>query len=761
MSQYSVIGKRLPRVDARAKVTGQAQYAADLELPQMLWGKLVRSPYPHARILNIDTTPAERLPGVKAVVTGEDFGNFRWGFLPTSRDEAPLAVDKVRYMSEAVAAVAAIDEDIAEEATELIKVDYEELPGVFDPFEAMKEGVPQIHDYVKNNVSVEYHWSFGDVEKGFAESYLVREDRFKTGRVTHGYVEPPVVLAYYDPFGYLTVWASKQSPYFVYRHLAACFDLPLNKIRIIQPFVGGGFGGTKNDSLACDFCAVLLSKKTGKPIKFVYSQEEELTTSRRRHPITVDIKTGVKRDGTLLAVHTQLVADGGAYTASGPLSMYLTGIMTPLPYKLPNFKHDVYRVFTNNPISAAMRGHGVSHTRFAADVQMDMIAEELCIDPVEIRLRNAIEAPHETINKITVKSCGLSEAIKKVAATVLWTERGKRKRREGNISYGVGFSAASYLSGARLMGHRACAAIIRICEDGTVNLLTGATDPGTGSDTVLCQIAAEELGIALEDIEIRRVDTAVTPIDPGTYGSRVTVLAGDATKKAAADAKRQLLAFAAKAWQVNPEDIEIRDKQVFVKTEPQKNMTFARLVRTACYSGSGEVIIGKGFSSFSDKSPLNLVTGEGNPGISYSFIAQAAEVEVDMETGQIRCTNTVIADDCGTRINPMAAEGQVEGGAIMGLGQVLYEDFKMDKGKTLNPNFVDYKMPLSTDVPEIRLMEVITSDPDGPYGAKEAAESSITSTPPAIVSAIHDATGVWFKELPITPERIVRALRTK
>ena len=761
MSQYSVIGKRLPRVDARVKVTGQAKYAADLELPDALWGKLLRSPYPHARILNVDTTRAERLPGVKAVVTAKDFGNFRWGFLPTARDEAPLAVDRVRYLAEAVAAVAATDEDLAEEATHLIKVDYEELPAIFDPFEAMKEGAPQIHDYVRNNIGVEHHWNFGDVEEGFAESYIVREDRFKTGRVTHGYVEPPAVLAYYDPGGHITVWASKQSPYFVYRHLAGCFDLPLNKVRIIQPFIGGGFGGTKNDSLSCDFCAVLLSKKTGRPVKFVYSQEEELTTSRRRHPVTIDIKTGVKRDGTRLAVQTGVVADGGAYMASGPLTMYLTGVMMTLPYKLPNFKHDVYRVFTNAPISAAMRGHGVSHTRFAAEVQLDMIAEELGIDPVEIRLRNAIEAPHETANKIIVKSCGLREAIKKVADTKLWVEKGSRKKREGNISRGVGFSAASYLSGARLMGHRACAAILRVCEDGTVNLLTGATDPGTGSDTALCQIAAEELGITLEDIEIRRVDTAVTPVDPGTYGSRVTVLAGDATRKAAADAKRQLLAFAAKAWQVNPEDIEIRDKRAFVKTEPQKNMSFSRLVRAVCYSGSGEVIIGKGYSSFSDKSPLNFDTGEGNPGTSYSFIAQAAEVEVDTETGQTRCTNTLMADDCGTRINPIGAEGQVEGGAIMGLGQVLYEDFKMDKGRTLNPTFVDYKMPLSTDVPDIKLIEVTTSDPDSPFGAKEASESSITSTPPAVVSAIHDATGVWFKELPVTPEIIFKALRTK
>jgi CO/xanthine dehydrogenase Mo-binding subunit len=546
MAEFSVIGKRLPRVDAREKVTGEAKYAADYSLPNMLWCKLLRSPYPHARILFIDTSKAERLPGVKAVVTAKDFGGWTWGWMPATRDEPPLAVDKVRYMAEAVAGVAAIDEDTAEEACQLIRVDYEELPGVFEPEEAMRESAPKVHDYVKNNISVEYHWNFGDVEKAFAESYIVREDRFRTSRATHGYLEPPAILAYYDPTGYITVWASKQSPYFHYRHLAACFKLPLSKVRVIQPFIGGGFGGTKNDSLAGDFCAVLLSKITGKPVKYVESMEEELITSRRRHSMIVYSKMGAKKDGTLTAIHHQVVADGGGYTAVGPLSLYLAGFATTLPYRLPNFKYDAYRVFTNNPIGAAMRGHGITHTRFAAEIQMGMIAEEVGIDPVEMRMRNAIDNPkpgtiYETINKVTLKTCGLKEAIQKVTEDPIWRDRNKTPRKEGNISWGVGLSGTSYLGGARQMGHQACAAIVRVCEDGTVNLITGATDCGQGSDTVLCMIAAEELGIKLEDVTIKRVDTAYTPVDPGSYGSRVTILAGQATQKAAREAKRQLL----------------------------------------------------------------------------------------------------------------------------------------------------------------------------------------------------------------------------
>jgi len=763
MAEYSLIGKPIPRVDAKAKVTGKAKYAADYSLPDMLWCKLLRSPYPHARILNIDTSRAERLSGVKAIVTGKDFGGWTWGWMASTRDEPPLAVDKVRYMAEAVAGVAAIDEDTAEEACGLIKVDYEELPGVFDPEEAIQEGAPKVHDYVQNNMSVEYHWNFGDVEKAFAESDIVREDKFRTSRATHGYLEPPAILAFYDPTGYITVWAAKQSPYFLYRHLAACFKLPLSRVRVIQPFIGGGFGGTKNDSLAGDFCTVLLSKLTERPVKYVESMEEELTTSRRRHSMIVYSKMGAKRDGILTAIQHRVIADGGGYTAVSPLTMYLAGFATPLPYKLPNFKYDAYRVFTNNPIGAAMRGHGITHSRFAAEIQMEMIAEELGIDPVEIRTRNAIDNPkpgtiYETINKVTLKTCGIKECIEKIARDPIWRDRDKMPRKEGNISWGVGLSGTSYLGGARQLGHQSCAAVVRICEDGTVNLITGATDCGQGSDTVLCIIAAEELGIKLEDIDIKRVDSAYTPVDPGSYGSRVTILAGQATQKAAREAKKQLLEAAAKTWQVKPEEVEIREGQVFVKSDRQKSMPFSKLAKIACYSGTGAVILGTGYSSYGIE-PLDLTTGIGNGGTSYSFTSQSARVGIDIETGKITITDFVIASDCGRLLSPITAEGQIEGGAVQGLGQTVYEDFIMDKGKTLNPTFLDYKMPMSMDVPRVKLIDVETNDPDGPFGAKEASEGSIVSAPPAVISAIHDATGVWFKELPVTPEKVIQALK--
>ena len=763
MEEYTVIGKRVPRIDGKDKVTGQARYAADYSLPNMLWAKVARASVPHGRILNIDTSRALKLKGVKAVITGKDFGGWTWGFMATTRDEPPLAVDKVRYLNEGLAAVAAIDEETAEEACDLIKVDYEELPAVYDPEEALLQGAPVIHDYRPNNVAVEYHWNFGDVEKAFSDSYLVREDKFKTGRVIVGFLEPPASLAVYDPAAGITVWPAKQSPYFHYRHLAACFGLPLNKVRVIQPFIGGGFGGTKNDSVAGDFCAVMLSRKTGRPVKFIYNMEEVLTTCRRRHSMIVYNKMGMTKDGLITAVQTRVVGDGGAYTAISPLTMYLTGFATTLPYRLPNYKYDCRRAFTNHPVSAAMRGHGITHTRFACEIQMEMMAEELGIDFVDVRMRNAIDNPakgetYSTINGITLKTCGIKEAIEAVVEDSVWKEKDKGPKRNGALSYGVGISSTSYLGGARQLGHQSCGAIVRICEDGTVNLLTGATDCGQGSDTVLAMIAAESLGVRYEDVSIKRVDTAYTPVDPGSYGSRVTALAGQATQRAALDARKQLLEAVAKVWGVDPEEIEIANSVAYTKSNPDKKMSFEKLAKIASYEGSGAVILGRGYSGYGVE-PLDFMTGTGNGGTSYSFTAQTTRVGVDMETGKVKVTDFTIGHDCGRPLHPVSVEGQNEGGAVQGLGQAIYEEFIMVDGETLNSSFLDYKMPRSTDVPDIKVIDIITDDPDGPYGAKEASEGSHVSAPPSVVSAIHDATGVWFKELPVTPEKIVAGLK--
>ncbi len=755
----TLIGKRLPRVDGLEKVTGDAKYGADYNLPGQLWLKILRSPHPHARIRSIDVSRALSLDGVRDIITGKDFNGWRWGWMAQTRDESPLAVDKVRFRGEGVAAVCAVDEETAEEACGLIEVDYEVLPAVFSIEEAMRPDAPLVHEDKPGNVSWQFHMNHGDVEAGFAEADLVREQRFETGRVLTGFLEPPAAIAQWDSSG-ITIWACKQSPYFHYRHLAACFNLPLSKIRVIQTFVGGGFGGTKNDSVAGDLCAVLMSKRTGKPVKFVYTMEEVFSACRRRHNFEITAKMGMKKDGTLTALYTNAIGEGGYCTAIGPLTLYLTGVMGTLPYRLPNYKHDAYRIFTNHPSGAAMRGHGSTHTRFAAEILMEMMAEELGLDPLEIRLKNAITAPHETVNGILVKSAGIKEGLEVLKASPAWRERRARRHARPGVVHGVGASGAAYSGGARQRGHQSCSAMVRLCEDGTVNYLTGATDCGQGSDTVLVQIVAEELGLGLDDVSIRRVDTAVTTVDPGSYGSRVTLLAGDAAQKAAREVRAQLATFAAQHWKVGEDRVAFNGGNVFVLDDPDKSMPFRKLAQIACYSAAGAVILGRGYSEYSPE-PYDFDNGYGDPGVNWSFTAQLTEVDVDMETGVTRATDFLIAHDCGRPIHPVNVEAQVQGAAVQGLGQALYEEFKMADGRTLNPNFVDYRMPLATEGPNIKVVDILTDDPDGIHGAKEASEGSIVSAPPSVVSAIHDATGIWFTSLPVTPEKIALALHAK
>jgi len=764
MNEFSILGKPTPRVDGIAKVTGKAEYTADLSVTGMLYGQVLRSPYPHARILSIDTSRAEHLPGVRGVITGKDFNGFRHGFMVHTRDESPLAPDKVRFVGDEVAAVAAIDPDIAQEAVELIRVEYEILPAVFDPEEAMREGAPDIHDHVQRNISTEMHMNFGNVEAAFAQADHIREDRFFSQSVLHGFLESHACIAKYEEPGKFTFWGSKQSPYFPYRNLASAFKVPLSNVRVIQPCVGGGFGG-KNDTFALDYCAVLLSQKTGHPVKFVYDIEDVLMAGRRRHPMNIFLKTGVKKDGTLLATECKVIADGGAYTAVGPMTIYLAGTFLTLPYKLPNLKYDALRAYTNKPVSVAQRGHGVPQTRFAADCQLDLIAKDLGLDPVEIRLKNAIEPGHVTVNKFHISSCGLKETINRASNLVNWKERraefAKEREQGGRYLRGLGLACNGFMSGARLHGHTACAIIVKIHEDGTVSVLPGATDSGQGAETVLATITAELLGIAVKDVHVSRVDSFLTPVDPGSYGSRVTSTAGPALMIAVGKCKDRLAEVAATILNIQPDKLDFKDRKVYVKESPEKAIPFGKLCRLTYQHGSGQVVIGEGYFGQEVDLP-NWDTGEGDVANTYTFGSQVAEVEVDRETGRIKLQRMVVGHDLGKMLNPLIVEGQHDGSIYGGMGQALYEECLNEDGMTLNPSILDYKMPTSLDMP--RVMESInveTNDPIGPFGAKESAEGTQVSTVPAIVNAIYDATGIMFTDLPITPEKVLRALEKK
>ncbi|HLA28755.1 MAG TPA: molybdopterin cofactor-binding domain-containing protein [Syntrophales bacterium] len=760
MEKYSVIGKSLPRVDAVVKVTGDAKYTADMMLPGMLYGKILRSPHPHAKILNIDVSKAKRLPGVRAVITGNDtpgktFGRYQDDPLRQQFvDQYALAIDKVRYIGDEVAAVAAIDEDTAEEALDLIDVEYEELPAVFDPEEAMKPGAPRIHDHAEHNVGLILPRHFGDVEKGFKESDHIFEDRFVTQGVTHCALEPHAVLASFDPAGKLTVWSSNQNPFPDRAQLARALDMPEGRVRIIKPHVGGGFGG-KVELLSHDVCSSLLSMKTGRPVMIVLTREEVFNATRQRHPMIIKLKTGVKSDGTLMAKECTIISDTGAYYALGPNVMAVTGYVFMLIYRVPNVRYEANLVFTNKQVCGAQRGYGNPQIRFADDSQMDMIAEALAIDPVELRLKNAAQPGDITSMGARITSCGFTECLQKVMERTGW--RDKRGKLPGN--QGIGMAGQGMVSGAKTYDRPfSSGALVELQEDGTIILFTGGADIGQGLNTVLSQITAEVLGVGIEDIRIVAADTEITPWDQGTSSSRATMFAGNAVKLAASDARRQLFEAVAERLEANPEDLEARDRKIFVKGSPEKGISFSDAV-LAIRLNKKQPLLGRGYYDPDVERPSP--TGKGNVSPSYSFGADVAEVEVDTETGRVKVSKITGAHDCGFALNPMAVDGQVEGATHMGVGYVLTEGFFREEGQTLNSSFLGHKMLTALDMPEVESMIVEPIDPQGPFGAKEVGEGTSVATAPAIANAIYDAIGVRIKDLPITPEKILKALEEK
>jgi 4-hydroxybenzoyl-CoA reductase subunit alpha len=757
MKEYRTIGKRLPRIDAKDKVKGRAVYTDDISLPGMLCGMILRSPFPHARILKIDTSRAMKLPGVMAIVTGEDTLKIKYGLIlrsPKYMDEFPLAVGKVRFIGDEVAAVAATNPDVAMEALDLIEVEYEELPAVFDPEEAQKLDAPQIHDHGPGNISREVHMKKGDPEKGFLESHLVREDTFTTQSAIHAYLEPHAAMASWDLNGKLTLYTSTQTPYYVQQHLALTLGMNADSIRVIKPFVGGGFGGKSGGMAALDFCAALLSRKAGRPVKIVYSRDEEFAAGRRKHPVAILMKTGVKRDGTIVARQCKAILDGGAYCSIGPTTTIIVGSFQTLPYRFDHFQYDGYRIYTNKPPCGAMRGHGSPQVHFAQDVQIDMIAEELGIDPVEIALKNGLRTGDESAAGFKIISSGFGECLEKVSKATGWKEKRQLGKREENKVYGIGLGCGGFPSGAGFdpIGTTSAqsSVIIKASEGGGISILTGASDIGQGSDSVICQIVAEALGLPLEDICITSADTQLTPPDTGTYSSRVTVAAGNAALRAANLAKKEIFQIVSEKLEVHPDDLVAEDRKIFGKRTPDLFISFAEAIKLYQTKNSGSPLLVKGsYNSPNQFSP------------TYSFGAYVAEVEVDLRTGEVTVLRVTAAHDCGRPLNPMSVEGQIEGSVVMGMGYALSENLAFAGGQTLNPSFLDYKVPTANQIPQIDIHHVITEDPEGPFGAKETGEGSLDPTIPAIANAIYNATGVRIKELPITPERILRELKRK
>jgi CO/xanthine dehydrogenase Mo-binding subunit/aerobic-type carbon monoxide dehydrogenase small subunit (CoxS/CutS family) len=783
--KHSAVGKRVPRVDGSLKATGEARFTDDIALPNMLHGKILRSPYPHARIISIDTSKAEALPGVKAVITGRDTGIVRFSFIDTPRypaDQCPLAVDKVRFIGEDVAAVAATSEVIAEEALSLIQIKYEELPAVFDPEEALREGAPRIHDKIvpntttawedfgvtrkaksyeaANNISNQTLITIGDAEQGFKESDYVRKDRFTIPATSHVALEPHVAIARFDSSGKLDMWLSHMG----YEHkrywLAKMLGIPISRVRVNKTYVGGAFGG-KITIFPYEFLAAFLSRKTRRPVKITLSRDEVLSTCPPSRRMIIEVKTGVKRDGTLVAQHMKIIDDVGAYRSSSPTALYLAHVFRHAIYNIPNIKHEGIGVYTNKLSTGPKRGHGLQQASFAVESQIDIIAEELGISPLEFRLKNLRSRGDILPNGDTLLSYGLPDALKQAAQASNWAEKWTKKPDRG-----IGIGVASMFSGAHNYPFGS-AAIIKVNPDGRFTLFTGQTEFGQGADTAMAQIAAQELGLSVDDLVVVSGDSELCPYDIGNWLSAGVYVSGRAVRNAAADAKRQFLAYAAEIFDVQLNDLSIDQGHVYVHADPTKAVSFVDLYKYGIQIKGGDPIIGKGYakavedvgfwgSSF--KGTAALSQGKGRFTDAYGLAAAIAEVEVDKETGKVKVLHLVVSDDCGIDINPLNVEGQLESQAVMGIGDVLFEEVLTEAGRVTNPTLDDYKIPGIMDISKVTTISVQDYEPRGPFGAKEVGETARGAVIPAIANAVCNAIGARIYSLPITPEKILDAL---
>ncbi len=757
--RFNVIGKRVPKYDSSEKVTGKAQYLIDLKLPGMLYGKILRSRRPHARILKIDTERARKLEGVYAVITAEDTPKIKFGFM---KDNLPLKDSKVLSYQDEVAAVAAETEEIALKALELIEVEYENLEPVFDPIEAMKEGAPNLHEEAKRNIpNVSFHFKAGDPDKMFSRADVVTvEDTFRLHFMTHTALGTMGALASYGADGILTIYANTQAPFMYQRELADALGIPGERVRVIQPYIGGSFGRGM-DLYSVDIIASLLSMKTCRPVKIVLSREEDLSCSPTRQPAIIQIKTAATKEGKLVARKVEVFLDIGAYLSWGAFDARVMMATSTGLYRIENVQFDAYPVYTNNPSSGTMRGAGNPQITFAIESQMDILAEKLGVDPIELRVRNANRPDDVTCQGMRITTCAMEETLKLASKRIGW--RGRRSESllstdTSSKKRGIGFATLFHVAGgARVYRSDGCGTMIKIDDFGRVTVFTGMSEIGTGSDTAIVQVVAEELGVPISKVVLINNDTALKPWDVGIHASRGTFIGGNAALLAARDAKNQLLRIASRFLSEDEKNLDIKNGEIFSLLDPRKRVEYSKMLRQAHFREKGTMIMA---SAFYDP-PTRMAdpeTYEGNISATYAFGTQAVLVEVDEETGKVEVLKVVAVHDAGRILNPNGAEGQIQGGIIMSLGYSLFEKLDLEEGMVVNPSFADYKIVTSLEVPEIEIHFIGEPDPAGPFGAKGLGEHGCIPTPAAIANAIYDAVGVRLFELPMTPEKVLKAL---
>jgi 4-hydroxybenzoyl-CoA reductase alpha subunit len=782
-SDFYLIGKPQRKIEGLDKSTGRAVYADDIRLPGMLHGKILRSPHPHARILSIDTSGAEALDGVLGVVSGRDMPT-TYGIIPWTPDEYPLALDRVRYVGDGVAAVAAVDEDTALAALDLIRVEYEELPAFLDPFDALRAdgSTPYVHEARKEgrngNITKTVRLEFGEVDALLEASDVVVEGDYLFEGTTHAPIEPHCSIGLWQPdgrdsdgpeasaadgrAGKLTVWSTTQVPHYLHRELARVLDVDPARVRVIQPLVGGAFGG-KSEPFDLEFCVAKLAIKTGRPVKILYTREEVFYAHRGRHPFHMTYRTGCGTDGKLRSVDAKIVLDGGAYASFGLVTTYYSGQLLCAPYAMPAYRFDSTRVYTNKPACGPKRGHGSVQPRFAFEAQMDKLAEKVGMDPIDFRRANFIGENTRTVNELRVTSNGFLECLEAVERASGW----KEKFRRLPLGRGVGVAGSTYISGTNYPIYPnempQSAVQMQIDRSGRVAVFSGASEIGQGCDTLVAQIAAEELGVPLEHVRVYRGDTDFTPVDLGAYSSRVTFMLGNAAIDAARKLRRQVQEAVAEKWGVRPGEVLLAGGRALwaPDTERQMPMRDAFNLTEAKFGTLGAT----GWYDTPKDVHGDYRGGTIGASPAYSFTAHVAEVEVDTETGIVDVKKIWVAHDCGRALNPVLVEGQMEGSAYMGFGEALMEEhvFKDAEhgraGLHNAPSLLDYKIPTSLDTPELESFIIESIDPEGPYGAKEAGEGPLHPSIPAIANAIYDAVGVRLDRLPFSPPTVWRALR--
>jgi len=753
------IGVRMPMVDGPEKVTGRAMYAADFLSPDALVGRILRSPVAHARIVRVETAEAEKLPGVKAVVTGRDCER-PFGVLPIAQNEYPLARERVRYRGEPVAAVAAVDVDTAQRALDLIKIEYEELPAYFTAAEARAADAVLLHEERAGNIERDVVFELGDVEAGFAAADLVREETYNCAEVCQVQSEPHAAFAEYDAErDRLTVRASTQVPYYVHLMLAQTLDMEKSRIRVIKPHIGGGFG-CRTETLNIELICALLARAAGGTVRLVASREETFITHRGRPETDVKLKIGMTKEGRITGVDCEAVQRGGAYSGYGVVTILYSGSMLYAIYDIEAIRYTGFRVLTNTPPPGAMRGHGTVNVRFAFESLLDAMAVELGLDPFAVRRANLLKAPTFTTNDLMVNSYGLPECLDWVEKASGW------KKRKGKLgpNRGLGMACSHYVSGAskpkHWTGEPHATINLKVDFDGSITVLTGAAEIGQGSSTILVQCVAEVLGIDVSRLRIIASDSAVTPKDNGSYSSRVTYMVGNAAVDAAQNLKGILVAAAAEKLDCRPEDVECLG-EVYRAASQDQGLTFDEVVMAAL-KDVGTLTVKGTFTTLPESQGGKKYRGAAIGGtMAFSYAAQVVEVSVDPDTAEIHVEKVWVAHDCGKALNPLTVEGQVEGSVWMGLGQALSEETRYHAGLGITGNMLDYRVPTIVESPPIEVKIVESHDPHGPFGAKEAGEGSLSGFLPALASAVADAIGVRPSELPVTPDRLMELMEKR